>query len=236
MATLKAHALFLLVAATSALLLSSAVDAICVSRKPQSLESASLKTLPQTPASFKRPPSGPLASLSASFKKPLSDALASLSTSKAAVAVDHMVADICHQTDYPDICISSVGAHLKGPADVLSLLTAEIEACTEKMKSAAAEVTKLAADPSASPATKMALSACDENYSSALDSLSSAQEAIAAHDAGTLNSELSAVITFVTTCDDSFAEMTMNSPLEGTGRILQKLGSNCLAIAARAHL
>ncbi|KAI3414408.1 PMEI domain-containing protein, partial [Psidium guajava] len=145
------------------------------------------------------------------------------------------VVDICHQTDYPDICISTVGAHLKGTANPLSMLAAEIEACTEKTKSAAAEVVKVAADPSASSADKMALRTCKENYDSALDSLSNAQKAASAHDVGTLNSELSAVITYASTCDDSFTELSLKSPVEGADRILQKLGSNCLAIATQAH-
>ncbi|KAF8039716.1 hypothetical protein BT93_B2052 [Corymbia citriodora subsp. variegata] len=219
MASSEACALLLLVfTASAALLLSSAVDAVCVPRKPHSL---SPKRLPQTAATYKRPTSGPLASLFAS---------------RAALPVNRTVVDICRQTDYPDLCISSASARLKGPANALSVLTAEIEACTEKTKSAAAEADRLAADPSASRSDKMALDACKENYDSALDSLSNAKEAVAARDAGTLNSELSAVITFVGTCDDAFDETCTASPLAGANRILQHLGSNCLAIAAQAHL
>lgn len=217
--------LLLLVSAASALLLLSSspavVDAVCVPRKLTTLKSVAVDKLPQTPASF---------------KGPSSHALASLIASKAAQAVDHTVVDVCHRTDYPDICISSVRAHLKGTANPLSMLAAEIEDCTEKTKSAAAEVAKFAADASASPAEKMALSTCKENYGFARDSLTNAKKAIAAHDVGTLNSELSAVITFASTCDDAFVEMSVKSPLTGADRILQKLGSNCLAIAAQAHL
>ncbi|XP_030549480.1 probable pectinesterase/pectinesterase inhibitor 13 [Rhodamnia argentea] len=229
MATSKSCSLFLLVSATSALLLSSAiVDAVCVARKPLSLEAVAHKELPITPASFQKQSSVPQVSLFAS------NAVKGVGLNHLD-KVDHTVVDICHQTDYPDVCIPTVSAHLKGTANPLSMLTAEIEACTEKTKSAAAEVAKIAADPSTSSAEKMALSTCKENYNSALDSLSKAEKAAAAHDVGTLNSELSAVITYASTCDDSFIELSLKSPVEGADRILQKLGSNCLAIAAQVH-
>lgn len=79
--------------------------------------------------------------------------------------------------------------------------------------------------------SKDSLRICKEQYGFAMDSLMKAKLALEKHDLGSLNSELSAVTTYASTCDDTFAESPgETSPLADDDAEVSHLGSNCLAI------
>ncbi|KAI4329806.1 hypothetical protein MLD38_028151 [Melastoma candidum] len=146
----------------------------------------------------------------------------------------NLIEQICRKTDYVNVCIASVTGNLKGKARGISILNAEIDACAEGTRAALAQVAKLS--KSASKEEKQALSSCKESFGSAINSLTNAKKAIKARDIGTLDSELSAVITFVSNCNDAYGDVTGPSPLAKVDNQLIHLGSNCLAIAEQIRL
>lgn len=152
--------------------------------------------------------------------------------------VDPTLSSICKKTDYAAICVSTIAPLLRGRrADPMSVLKAEITAATVRFKAARQLVGKLAANPTSTKTMKDCLSVCLENYDSALDSLQASLRAIDGRDRGTLSSELSAVMTYVETCNDAFRESpTVKSPVSLAASHLAKIGSNCLAISQQVHL
>ncbi|KAK4768398.1 hypothetical protein SAY87_003539 [Trapa incisa] len=151
---------------------------------------------------------------------------------------DPQLSSICKKTDYADICFSTIKPLLRGhKANLMLALKAEIGAASVMFRSAKHQIEKVSNNPSSSKTMKDNLSVCSESYDSALDSLQSSLQAIAGRDRGTLSSELSAVITYIETCNDAFVERpSARSPVSTVASKLSKIGSNCLAIAQQVHL
>ncbi|OWM62851.1 pectinesterase 3-like [Punica granatum] len=144
---------------------------------------------------------------------------------------------ICKKTDYFVECFSTIAPLLKGrPINAMVALKAEIQAANMKFREAKRLVEKLTASPTTSKTTKECLSVCTENFDSALESLQDSLQAIAQRDRGSLSSQLSAVTTYVETCNDAFTDFNGHSPISVANLHLAKIGSNCLAIAQQVRL
>ncbi|KAF5726371.1 hypothetical protein HS088_TW22G00048 [Tripterygium wilfordii] len=223
----KSFLLFLLITLSS-----FSIDAICIPRNSTSAPSP-------TPIPSSSPVESPQPFLDATspFKIPhvsslvphVSGLLPSLS-----VTVGAGVQKICDSTSYPVECVDSLLPHISGEAslDVISAVKFQMEAFSKAIEQAIANATNLK-DPSTEKMIANTIDACIESYTDSQDCLKKALEAIAAHDIGTLNSELSAALTGIVTCDDGFEELQvpgLKSPVAEIDQKLQKLASNCLAI------
>ncbi|XP_058077452.1 pectinesterase inhibitor-like [Magnolia sinica] len=148
---------------------------------------------------------------------------------------DVIIREICEHTKNPDVCISSISPYLPniGDVDATTILGLQIKACTNYTNVAISAVEQMVKDPKTPPLMMGCLKVCRESYGNALNDLQSAVKAIEAHDSGTLNSMLSAVLTDIGTCEDAFTERPgLKSPMASQDNMLSKLASNCLAIAA----
>lgn len=70
-----------------------------------------------------------------------------------------------------------------------------------------------------------------ETFDMAIFDLQSGLESIDTKDTGTMESVLAAVMSDLTTCDDTFIEMGVDSPLDNLSSKMSKYASNCLAIS-----
>ncbi|CAB4274906.1 unnamed protein product [Prunus armeniaca] len=142
------------------------------------------------------------------------------------------IQQICKNTDYPDICVSSVAPFLPlvPKLDPVAVLEMTIKAATTHAKLSLAAASKLVLMNNIARGTAAALSDCKDMYGDALDGLQSAMDAIQSRDIGTINSMLSGVVTDAVTCGDGFEGE--NSPLGDYDDKLHKMASNCLAIAS----
>ncbi|KAJ4955145.1 hypothetical protein NE237_011928 [Protea cynaroides] len=151
----------------------------------------------------------------------------------ANTVVDSAIHNICHATDYPDLCISSLKPYLNGKTDLITILEYEIKACKDRTIAASAEILREIQNPNTDPKTKPYLKDCNELYGDALDNLQKAEDAMKINDIGTINSMLSAALSDFDTCHDGFSEIPgLQPPISGEEINLKHLASNCLAIAS----
>ncbi|XP_034227787.1 putative pectinesterase/pectinesterase inhibitor 26 [Prunus dulcis] len=154
-------------------------------------------------------------------------------SSRPTPQADAAVENICAKTTNSALCSSTVLPNLRGNADPTTVLQIEMKACLDLTKGALGQLKKTASNPSTSPADVSSIKVCQEVYESAVDDINGASEAIAARDVGTLQTRLSAVITYFGTCDDAVAESPgFKLPLKEDDVVtLNKLASNCMAIS-----
>ncbi|KAI4329789.1 hypothetical protein MLD38_028135 [Melastoma candidum] len=148
---------------------------------------------------------------------------------------DDLISKLCSKTDYVTLCISSVNKNIKGQHTGVSVLNAEIDAAANSTKEALAKATTLYKSAS-SKVEKQILSTCQETYGYAIDAAVDSKAAIKAHDAASLNIHLSALITYVETCEDTYSEFSRASPLKELDDLIGNLGSNCFKIASQIGL
>lgn len=234
----------LLIILISSFLSSSSAEAIFVSRYALFDE-----TVPSSAPTASSPSPSPSFFAGSSPSPPPSPSPASSSSLPlhgvklhAVPGVSPAVRDICHKTDYPLLCISSLLPYLaagggRGKTDVLSVLHMEIEASLHASQRALDAVSRMVEEPSTPSETKENLEVCKENYSDAIDNLKDAEAAIPTGDVGRLNSVLSAVLSDFGTCEDGFADSApgSTSPTARYYDPLRKLASNCLAISSLIH-
>lgn len=168
---------------------------------------------------------------------PIDEPTNPLTTIKPGMLENPIVKKICESTGNPLLCFSSLGSMLpQGPFDPVALMQNEIKACNDKAKMVLAQSEKIAADPSTAPDVSESLGYCKENYDSALMNLEEAVKGIATRDVGLMNSMLSAVISDISTCEDTFSEIsTSPNPMAEMGETVSNLASNCLAILDFLH-
>jgi len=71
---------------------------------------------------------------------------------------------------------------------------------------------------------------CRENYDDAISDLQDSIRNLRKGDKATLTTNLSAVISYYSTCDDAFEEMDEKSPLTRANMILEHMVDNALSI------
>ncbi|KAI4329796.1 hypothetical protein MLD38_028142 [Melastoma candidum] len=148
---------------------------------------------------------------------------------------DDLISKLCSKTDYVTLCISSVKKNIKGQHTGVSVLNAEIDAAANSTKEALAKATTLYKSAS-SKVEKEILGTCQEMYGDAIDEAVDAKAAIKAHDSASLNSYLSALLTDVETCEDTYSDFSRASPLKELDDLIRNLGSNCFKIASQIGL
>ncbi|KAK6930270.1 Pectinesterase inhibitor domain [Dillenia turbinata] len=151
--------------------------------------------------------------------------------------VDPKIKKICESTDYPQICLSTIGPFLTGKTDTISVLEIVIKACVQHAKLALKAAKQLSKKSGVSQILSSGADVCRENFEDALDNLQRAMDAIPGKDIGTINSMLSAVVTDAGSCEDAFQEGPVpDSDEEPPMKIyydkLSKMASNCLAVAS----
>ncbi|PRQ39407.1 putative pectinesterase inhibitor domain-containing protein [Rosa chinensis] len=158
----------------------------------------------------------------------------SAASSPSPAAVDPAAKQLCNNTNYTDLCISSIlpflSARGKTSIDAITMLQMVIKACSIHAQMALAAASKYSTEPNNAHRTTMAIMECKDMYSEALDGLQTALDAIPDKDIATINTMLSGVISDAQTCEDGFEGH--KSPLSDFDDKLRKMGSNCLAIAS----
>ncbi|KAK1350702.1 Pectinesterase inhibitor domain containing protein [Heracleum sosnowskyi] len=135
---------------------------------------------------------------------------------------------ICNSTDYPDVCLSTLGL-LVGPAtDPPTVLGVAIKAGLDFAKTAKDAAQQLATKPGTPPDEASPIKDCTDNYDDVLYNFQKAADALPQKDIGTMNTMLSAALTDVEDCNDAFEGRV--SSLATFSDTLMKMASNCLAI------
>lgn len=135
-------------------------------------------------------------------------------------------------TSNPQLCRTSIASHINGPTvDPTTALKTEIEQSIKEVSKAIATLNTLRKDSAASNAEIACYDTCLENFDMAIEDLKAGLESIDVHDNGRMESVLTAVLTDLMTCDDTFAEMGVDSPLDSLSAKMSKYASNCLAIS-----
>ncbi|KAG1365298.1 putative Pectinesterase inhibitor 4 [Cocos nucifera] len=200
----------------------------CPARSPSLTPTSSSPSVNPTPSPAEEPSPSPV---SPPVGGPSLSPFSSPSTAPVhSSGLPNAVVGMCHHTDYPDLCLSSISPLLPafGTIDAKTLLTLEMKACRSYTETARTQAAKLANE---NPSVASILQSCTENYEDAFDDLDSSAEALAEGDKGTLNSMLSALLDDYGTCEDGFTEMSATSPMASYDDTLTKLASNCLALA-----
>lgn len=152
--------------------------------------------------------------------------------SSVASTVKTELVEICDVTSNPQLCKSSISSHMEGSTiDPKSALKTEIEESIKEVQKAIATLNSLTKDSAASHAEVECYDTCLENFDMAVEDLKAGLESIDAGDTGRMESVLTAVLTDLMTCDDTFAEMGVDSPLDNLSTKMNKFASNCLAIS-----
>ncbi|XP_047975499.1 uncharacterized protein LOC125217962 [Salvia hispanica] len=142
---------------------------------------------------------------------------------------DPALEKICESTDYPVLCLSTVAPYLDGETDIQSILDVAIQAGAEFSKYGQETAQKLAGNPANPPQHSSVLSDCRDGFETAAENYGKAADALVEQDRGTVNSMLSAVITYIGDCQDT---ISTDSPLYSLTEKLTKMTSNCLAISS----
>ncbi|CAI0469748.1 unnamed protein product [Linum tenue] len=140
---------------------------------------------------------------------------------------------VCGSTRYPKDCLSSIAPFYTGDTDPVSVLKMEVQAVRQGFATAIAKVKQMKKE-SDGKWNKGALDTCVDNFNSGLTDLDSALEAITDHNIKTLQTMLSSVLTYVTTCEDAMDEDPDSDALPNVTNMEQKLtnlATNSLDIA-----
>ncbi|XP_043710600.1 pectinesterase inhibitor 10-like [Telopea speciosissima] len=237
--------LLLIVSLSSLFSFLYSAEAICVPRNftkhvvglPHKLPPFSVSSPRPKPPSSTPPPPTP-ASSSASPPPPtkhhqVTPATPSVTNPSTNSVVDPEVNKICHATDYPDLCLSSLRPYLHGKTDLLTILEDEIKACKDRAIAVSAVAQKKSHDPKANINTTSIATDCKDMFSDALANFQEAEDAIKVRDIGTVNSMLSAALTYVDDCDDEISDnRELQQLLSRQDVTLKDLTSNCLAIVS----
>lgn len=137
---------------------------------------------------------------------------------------------ICDATDYPDVCLATLGRY-NGPSDIPAVLGIAIQAGLDFAKASLAMADRLTTQSGMPPDQVSSLTDCKDSYDDVSYNFQNANDALPGKDVGTMNTMLSAAITNVGDCMDGFEGM--ESPVATFSDKLKKMASNCLAIISQ---
>ncbi|XP_050204976.1 putative pectinesterase/pectinesterase inhibitor 45 [Mercurialis annua] len=126
--------------------------------------------------------------------------------------------DLCRSASYKPLC----RATLRGISDPRKAIEASIKRAIFKTKSAIVMSRKMRRNEN--------YDICRENYDDAISDLQDSIRNLRKGDKATLTTNLSAVISYYSTCDDAFEEMDEKSPLTRANMILEHMVDNALSI------
>lgn len=129
--------------------------------------------------------------------------------------------DLCSGVDYKPLCRSVV----KGITDPLTATKVAISYAIIKTKQAYTQSKTMANNDN--------IKICKEMYDDAITNLEKSLKSLHVKDKGTLNSDLSAAISYFSTCDDSYAESGEDSPFATLNKILEHMVDNCLVLVTQ---
>ncbi|WCJ22331.1 hypothetical protein M5689_004426 [Euphorbia peplus] len=139
---------------------------------------------------------------------------------------------ICEITDFQSECLTSIAPFHTGQTDPISVLKMEMQALRRGFQKASSDAQRMSDSPGASESVKSSLDACLDMYESGMFELDDALTAIADHDIPKLKVVLSATISNINACDETFSETTgADFPVREVDVNLTKICSNTLAIA-----
>ncbi|KAJ7977671.1 pectinesterase inhibitor-like [Quillaja saponaria] len=126
--------------------------------------------------------------------------------------LDPVLLKICGATENPTLCANSVLPLLHGPVDLVNVLKSEIDATIKEASIILKQITKMN-NTATSKEVKSALESCQQMYRDAIDNLKETKTFAEARNAVDVINKLSGVASCYSTCDDSFADFQLQSPL-----------------------
>ncbi|KAL1226238.1 hypothetical protein V5N11_017707 [Cardamine amara subsp. amara] len=153
----------------------------------------------------------------------------------SSMKIDTTAKDLCKNTDYNNECIAAILPDLKKRADEggdgfepMDVLRMETESLFKKANATLDYMKRVMEDSKTSMPVKEAMSVCVENYESL--------RAMDGGDYGRLGSVLSAAISDVSTCSDTFMDLPgVESPTASLDELMKKLCSNVLAMSQKVQ-
>jgi len=147
-----------------------------------------------------------------------------------------VIKSVCAKAEFPEDCESSIsglpGAASAAATDSVGVLKLAMEAVRDKVVVAMNAATDRMHAQGIDAATKDALSSCTSSYSDIKSSLDTVDDALKRGDVDTAQTNLDAVETDLTTCDEGFQERGTPSVMTDHDQELQKLASNLLSIGS----
>lgn len=161
----------------------------------------------------------------------------------SSMKIDTTAKDLCKNTDYNNECIAAILPDLKKRADgggggfePKDVMRMETESLFKKANATLDYAKRMMEGSKTSMPVKEAMSVCVENYDSLISGLSDAKQAMDGGDYGRLDSVLSAAISDVSTCSDSFMDIPgVDSPMASLNELMKKLCSNVLAMSQKVQ-
>ncbi|KAL3726473.1 hypothetical protein ACJRO7_031380 [Eucalyptus globulus] len=135
-----------------------------------------------------------------------------------------LLGDLCKNTDYPALCSSMV----KSKVNAEKATQSAINYLIVQMRQAKVTASTAKAD-------KSLLEVCTEMYDDALADLTTSLQNLKSGDKPSLQTNLSAVISNLETCKDTFIDASAKLPFEKLIEHLQQMTSNSLALANALH-
>lgn len=145
----------------------------------------------------------------------------------ASPRASNALSKLCSDVDFPQLCDEII----KGSPDAKNATQMAIQALSLRAAHAKALAVKLGS--LATGYLKSSLDTCAEVYDDAVDSLETSLDNIQNGDKKALFNNLAAVLADITTCDDTIiaGDNDPHAALGKSNKVMQKLGSNCLALA-----
>ncbi|KAG6493317.1 uncharacterized protein LOC121999590 [Zingiber officinale] len=143
------------------------------------------------------------------------------------------LADLCGRTDYSALCLyaaATYGHAYPSPPDATALLSMHLDMAADHTRTAKAVAEELLSKGDGSTREQGAIKVCKSQFGGAIGDMDTVRKAVKGGDAGTANSYLSGIITYYSTCDDSFTEIPLPNPFAKQDDSLSKMISNALAL------
>ncbi|CAA7044269.1 unnamed protein product [Microthlaspi erraticum] len=161
----------------------------------------------------------------------------------SSMKIDTMAKDLCKGTDYNNECLAAILPDLqkradegKGGVERKDVLRMEVESLSKKANATLDYAKRLMDDSKTTMPVKEAMSVCVESYESLIASVEDARTALDDGDYGRLESVLSAAISDVSTCSDTFVDIPgVESPTASLDELIKRLCSNVLAMSHKVQ-
>ncbi|KAK4273290.1 hypothetical protein QN277_021719 [Acacia crassicarpa] len=138
---------------------------------------------------------------------------------------------LCREAENPRLCVRIILRTLHGRLDPYQVLVTEIGITARYTRRALRMMDSLMAQPNNAKISD-SLSYCKEQYGYILDSIQTAQGALATKATYDARSSLGAVISYQQTCADTFKESGADLPFVRESKHISQLAGNCLDVMA----
>nr|XP_023904491.1 pectinesterase inhibitor-like [Quercus suber]POE45344.1 pectinesterase inhibitor [Quercus suber] len=143
----------------------------------------------------------------------------------------NLIDQACGYTSYKSLCLSTLrsDSQAKSAKDLLTIAKVALKHTGSKASEINAEVKKQQGTAK-DEGLKQALADCADNYGDAIDQIQSSTTALASKKYNDVNTWVSAAMDDATSCEQSFKDQSVKSPIASSSTTFTQLSSNVLAI------